>query len=351
MVLDKGLNLRGGKSNYPTWTGGAASPVRYRPQQAARIARMPARPETRAAAAPDVRTVGDLVAWAARRLAGAPLHYGHGTDNALDEAGALVFHALGLAHDEAVRAYARAVDPAEVSRAASLVERRIRERIPSAYLTGYTWFAGHRIEVTPDVLVPRSPIAELCEARFSPWIDPQRVRRVLDIGTGSGCIAIACAHAFPDAEVDAADISSPALEVAARNILAHGLQDRVRPVLSNVYRGVGDRRYDIIVSNPPYVSEAEMRALPSEYRHEPRLGLAAGRRGLDVVRRILAGAEVHLEPGGLLVVEVGDSQDAVQEAWPGVPFTWLDFERGGGGVFALTAADIHRCRRCFRRDT
>lgn len=311
---------------------------------------MSARPATRAAATPDIATVGDLVAWAARRLARAPLHYGHGTDNALDEAGALVFHALGLSHDEAARAYAWSVGPAEVSRAASLVERRIRERIPSAYLTGHTWFAGHRIEVTPDVLVPRSPLAELCEARFVPWIDPARVRRILDIGTGSGCIAIACAHAFPGARVDAADISHAALDVAARNIRAHALQGRVRPVLSNVYRGVGDRRYDIIVSNPPYVSEAEMRALPSEYRREPRLGLAAGNRGLDVVRRILAGADEHLEPGGLLVVEVGDSQAAVQESWPRVPFTWLEFERGGGGVFALSAADVHRCRRHFRQD-
>ncbi len=349
-VLDKGLNLRGPKTDYPTAAGMAASRVRYRPLQAARIAGMSSRPGTRPAAAPDVATVGELVAWAARRLARARLHYGHGTDNALDEAGALVFHALGLSHDEAARAYACPVAPADVSRAAALVERRIRERIPSAYLTGYTWFAGHRIEVTPDVLVPRSPIAELCEARFAPWIDPARVRRILDIGTGSGCIAIACAHAFPAASVDAADISRAALDVAARNIRAHALQGRVRPVLSDVYRGVGDSRYDIIVSNPPYVSEAEMRALPSEYRREPRLGLAAGSRGLDVVRRILAGADDHLEPGGLLVVEVGNSQAAVQETWPRVPFTWLEFERGGGGVFALAAADVHRCRRHFRQD-
>jgi ribosomal protein L3 glutamine methyltransferase len=350
-VVDKGLNLRVPKVNYPTAAGIAALRARYRPLQAARIACMSARQGTRAATARDVATVGDLVAWAARRLARAPLHYGHGTDNALDEAGALVFHALGLSHDEAARAYARPVSPADVSRAAGLVERRIRERIPSAYLTGHTWFAGHRIEVTPDVLVPRSPIAELCEARFAPWIDPERVRRILDLGTGSGCIAIACAYAFPGANVDATDISHAALDVAARNIGAHALQDRVRPVLSDVYRGVGDRRYDIIVSNPPYVSEAEMRALPTEYRREPRLGLAAGDRGLDVVRRILAGADDHLEPGGLLVVEVGDSRAAVQETWPRVPFTWLDFERGGGGVFALSAADVHRCRRYFRQVT
>lgn len=297
------------------------------------------------AAGPRAATVGELVGRVAVRLARAPLHYGHGTDNPLDEAGALVFHALGLSHDEAARAYDRRVDPAGARRVAELVRRRIRERIPSAYLTGRTWFAGHEIAVTPDVLVPRSPIAELCEAGFRPWIDASRVRRVLDIGTGSGCIAIACAHAFPDAQVDAVDVSQAALEVATRNIRAHGLEGRVHPVLSDVYQGIGDRRYDMIVSNPPYVSEAEMRALPSEYRHEPRIGLAAGRLGLDVVRRILAGASSHLEQDGLLVVEVGDSQAAVQEAWPRVPFTWLGFERGGGGVFLLREGEVRRCRR------
>jgi len=294
---------------------------------------------------PQVATAGELVAWAARRLARARLHYGHGTDNPLDDAGALVFHALGVGHEEAPRAYGWSVDARGIARAANLVERRIRERLPSAYLTGRTWFAGHEIAVTPEVLVPRSPIAELCERRFAPWIDAGRVRNVLDIGTGSGCIAIACAHAFPGAQVDAADVSHAALEVATRNIRAHGLERRVRPVLSNVYRGLGQRRYDIIVSNPPYVSEAEMRALPSEYRREPRLGLVAGRRGLDVVSRILAGAVRHLEPGGLLVVEVGDSERAVQRAWPRVPFTWLGFERGGGGVFLLTEGQLRRCHR------
>ncbi len=297
---------------------------------------------------PDAAHVGDLVSWAAGRLARAPLHYGHGTDNPFDEAGALVFHALGIPHEEAARAYGWAVDPAGLQRAARLVARRIRERVPSAYLTGRTWFAGHEIFVTPDVLVPRSPIAELCESRFEPWVDPSRVRRVLDIGTGSGCIAIACAFAFPEARVDAADVSHAALEVTARNIGRHGLGGRVRPVLSNVYGGLGDRRYDIIVSNPPYVSEAEMRQLPREYLREPRLGLAAGEDGLEVVRRILADAAEHLVPGGLLVVEVGDSAQAVQAAWPRVPFTWLEFERGGGGVFLLTAAQARRCRQQFR---
>jgi ribosomal protein L3 glutamine methyltransferase len=297
---------------------------------------------------PQVTRVGELVSWAARRLARAPLHYGHGTDNPYDEAGALVFHALGIPHEEAPRAYGWAVDQDGLRRAAGLVARRIRERVPSAYLTGRTWFAGHEMFVTPQVLVPRSPMAELCESRFAPWVDADRVRRVLDIGTGSGCIAIACAYAFPQAKVDAADVSHAALEVAARNIDLHGLGSRVRPVLSNVYRGLGDRRYDIIVSNPPYVPESEMRQLPREYLREPRLGLAAGRDGLDVVRSILAEAGAHLARNGLLVVEVGDSAEAVQAAWPRAPFTWLDFERGGGGVFLLGAAQARRCQRQFR---
>lgn len=318
--------------------------------QAARIPSMSSlthQAQSRKVVQPRVATVGELVLWAARRLSRAPLHYGHGTDNPLDEAGALVFHALGLSHDEATTAYGRNVDPAGIARAADLVQRRIAERLPSAYLTGRTWFAGHEIQVTPDVLVPRSPIAELCEARFMPWMEADAVHHVLDIGTGSGCIAIACAHAFPQAQVDATDVSHAALEVAARNVRAHGLERRVRLVLSNVYRGLGDRRYDIIVSNPPYVSEAEMRALPGEYRREPRLGLAAGATGLDIVRGILAGAHRHLEPGGLLVVEVGNSELAVQRAWPRVPFTWLEFERGGGGVFMLNAAQVRRHRRQF----
>lgn len=312
----------------------------------------PGRPRAgarRQAGLPAPGSVGELVAWATRRLRRAGLHFGHGTDNAADEAGALVFHALGLRHEDAAAAYAGAVDAAGIARAAALVERRIVERRPSAYLTGRTWFAGHEIAVTEDVLVPRSPIAELCERGFAPWVEPARVRRVLDIGTGSGCIAIACAHAFPRARVDATDVSAAALAVTASNVAAHGLQDRVRPVLSDVYGSLGRRRYDIVVSNPPYVSEAEMQRLPQEYRREPRLGLAAGARGLDVVERILAGASRHLAPSAILVVEVGDSERAVKAAWPGVPFTWLAFERGGGGVLLLTAQQVGEHGRALAR--
>jgi ribosomal protein L3 glutamine methyltransferase len=279
---------------------------------------------------------GDAIRWAARRFQRAKLIFGHGTDNAMDEAAALVFHAAGWSHAAAPEAYDWSLS-AEARRAlARLVRRRIDERIPSAYLTGVTWFAGHEIRVDARVLVPRSPIAELIEARFAPFIDATRVHRILDIGTGSGCIAIACAHAFPGAVVDAADLSPDALDVARDNLRRHDLDGRVVPRLSDVYDGLGGERYDIIVSNPPYVPQAVVDALPPEYGHEPEMGLASGADGLDAVRRILDGARRHANPGALLVVEVGDTAEAVERSWPRLPFVWLDFERGGGGVFLLT---------------
>lgn len=279
---------------------------------------------------------GEAIRWAARRLQRARLSYGHGTDNAVDDAAALVFHVGGWPHSAAPAAYQWALPEDARARLAALVRRRIDERIPTAYLTGVTWFAGHEIRVDERVLVPRSPIAELIQTQFQPFIAAERVRRILDIGTGSGCIAIACAHAFPQAVVDAVDLSPGALEVARDNVARHRLGRRVRPVLSDVYAGLGERRYDIIVSNPPYVPQAVVEALPAEYRHEPALGLAAGGDGLDAVRQILAGACAHSEPGAILVVEVGDTAEAVARTWPELPLLWLDFERGGGGVFLLT---------------
>jgi ribosomal protein L3 glutamine methyltransferase len=279
---------------------------------------------------------GAAIRWAARRFERAALSYGHGTEGAVDDAAALVFHAAGWPHSAAPAAYDWSL-PIEARRElARLVRRRIEERLPTAYLTGVTWFAGHEIRVDPRVLVPRSPIAELIEGQFRPFIDAARVRRILDIGTGSGCIAIACAHAFPEATVDAADLSADALEVARDNIRRHGLEGRVAPRLSDVYDGLGGERYDIIVSNPPYVPQAVVDALPPEYGHEPEMGLASGADGLDAVRRILDGAARHAAPGAILVVEVGDTQEAVERTWPRLPFVWLDFERGGGGVFLLT---------------
>ena len=286
------------------------------------------------------RSVGALLDWASRQLARARLHYGHGTDNPRDDAAALVFHALGLAHESAPQSYCLPVAADAARRARALVERRIAERLPSAYLTGVSWFAGHEFRVTPDVLVPRSPIAELCVRGFAPWIEPSQVQRVLDIGTGSGCIAIATALALPRARVDATDVSPGALAVARQNVRRHRLAARVRVRKSDVYVGLGARRYDIVVSNPPYVSAAEMRRLPREYQAEPARGLRAPHRGLAIIERIIAGARRHLTPGGILVVEAGATAARVRRHFEALPFTWLEFEHGGDGVFLLRAADL-----------
>ena len=282
----------------------------------------------------------DAIRWAERRFRRARLEYGHGTDNARDEAAALVFHAAGWPHSAAPAAYRRALPRAAREALGALVRRRIAERVPSAYLTGVTWFAGHEIRVDPRVLVPRSPFAELIGQRFAPFVRPAAVTRILDIGTGSGCIAIAAAHAFKSAKVDATDVSAGALVVARDNVRRHGLEKRVRVLRSHVFRGLGRARYDMILSNPPYVPRRDVAALPREYGHEPRIGLEAGEDGLSVVRAILKGAARHLKPGGVLLVEVGDTAGAVEAAWARLPFLWLCVEHGGGGVFLLRRAEL-----------
>jgi ribosomal protein L3 glutamine methyltransferase len=285
-------------------------------------------------------TVGALIERSARRLSRARVFFGHGTDNARDEAAALILHALRLPHDAAPAHYRRRVSAAASARAMALVSRRIKERIPAAYLTGVSGFAGLRFRVDARVLVPRSPIAELIERRFEPWVEPARVRRVLDIGTGSGCIAIATARALPHARVDAVDVSAAALAVARANVRWHRLGRRVRLVQSDHFSALRRSTYDIIVTNPPYVGARELNSLPPEYRHEPRVALAAGRTGLDSVRVILREAARHLRRRGLLVVEVGNTERALRRAFPRLPFMWLQFERGGGGVFLLTREQL-----------
>jgi len=299
-------------------------------------------PRTRARARRSRPTVLALIERGARRLQRAGVFFGHGTDNAWDDSAALVLHALNLPHSGDRALYARRVGSRDVGRVDELITQRIEKRIPAVYLTGETWFAGLSFHVDPRVLIPRSPIAELIERRFAPWIDHRRVRRILDVGTGSGCIAIACAKALPRARVDAVDVSAEALEVAAGNVRRHRLGRRVRLVRSDHFSALAGERYDIIVANPPYVGRREMSGLPPEYRHEPPLALAAGRDGLDSVRVILREAAGHLRPGGLLIVEVGNTEAAVRRAFKRLPFLWLEFERGGGGVFLLTAEQFGR---------
>ncbi len=268
------------------------------------------------------------------------MHFGHGTDNARDEAAELVFFAAGLAHDLGTSAYGKLLTARRSARIDALLESRIAERMPLAYLTHRSFFAGLELYVDERVLVPRSPIAELILQRFQPWVDAHRVRRILDIGTGSGAIALACAAAFPKARVDAVDISAAALQVARRNRRRLNLEKRVRMLHSDHFDAVEGCRYDIIVSNPPYVGRAEMRSLPREYEHEPRVGLASGADGLDSVRAILAAGRRHLRRGGILVVEVGNTEATLLRDYPRMPFIWPEIAMGGGGVFLLRAEDL-----------
>ena len=295
---------------------------------------------TRRPARPAARTIRQALADSTRRLAAAGLYYGHGTDNPGDDAAALVYHVMGLEGDLDRQTLARKLPRGAQLMLDLLLARRIRQRMPVVYLTHTCWFAGLPMYVDERALVPRSPIAELVEARFEPWIDPARVTRILDVGTGSGCIAIGCAMAFPEAQVDAVDISADALQVAQINRASYALQDRLQLLQSDYFSALKGRRYDIIVSNPPYVGAAEFRGLPSEYRHEPAGALLAGKDGLDAVKVLLREARRHLTPQGILVVEVGNTETTVRRRWRNQPFVWLEFQRGGGGVFVLQAAQL-----------
>ncbi|MBI4740170.1 MAG: 50S ribosomal protein L3 N(5)-glutamine methyltransferase [Betaproteobacteria bacterium] len=284
----------------------------------------------------ELSTLRDLLRFSVSRFNEAGLFFGHGSDNAWDEAAYLLLHALHLPPDRLEPFLDARLTAAERDIALEVIGRRIVERLPAAYLTREAWLGDHRFYVDERVIVPRSFIAELLAEQLSPWVeDPWAVGSVLDLCTGSGCLAILAALAFPNASVDAADLSADALAVARKNVGDYGLDARLRLVESDVFAALGDARYDVIVSNPPYVGAESMSALPEEYRREPQLALAGGEDGLDLVRRILQDAKRHLKPGGLLIVEVGHNRDALEAAFPDTPFTWLDTAAGDQYVFLL----------------
>ena len=289
-----------------------------------------------------VLTPRQLIEWASRQFENNDLYFGHGTDNAYDEAAFLVLHSLGLPFDEYDESLDKPVQADQKKQILALVSLRIASRKPAAYLLNEAWFAGLPFYVNEHVLVPRSPFAELIAEQFSPWCDPDNLKSILDIGTGSGCIAIASAIAFPSAQFDAIDVSDEALEVARKNVERYELQKQVTLINSDLFEKIKEKKYDLIIANPPYVDDEDMAALPAEYKHEPVLGLYAGKDGLDIVRRILNEAADHLTENGVLVVEVGNSQHALSEQYPEVPFMWLEFEHGGEGVFLLTREELQQ---------
>ena len=287
-------------------------------------------------------TVRDWVRWGASRFREANLVFGHGSDNALDEAFHLVLHALHLPYDLPSIYLESQLDRDERAAVHALLRQRLDTRKPAAYLVGEIAFAGHAFHVDERVLVPRSPIAELIERGFSPWMDAPPAR-VLDLCAGSGCIGIACALHF-DCTVDLGELDAGAVDVCRRNIARHGLEDRVRVVQGDLFAGFGGQRYDLIVTNPPYVPTAEWERLGAEYHREPRLALEAGADGMDVVARILREAPEHLERDGLLVCEVGGSVEEFEARWPRLPVTWIEFQRGGDGVFSIGRDALLRAR-------
>jgi len=287
-------------------------------------------------------TVGAALRSGARRLIRAGVYFGHGTDNALDEAAALLWHAASLPYEVTAKVYERNLRPVHLVAYRTLIDRRISTREPAVYLTGLTFFAGLPMQADSRALVPRSPIAELIERKFEPWIDARKVKRILDLGTGGGCIALACAHYLPRVRVDGTDLSVQALALARVNSRNLELTRRVRLLKSDHFTALKGQTYDIIVSNPPYVGEREMKTLPAEYGHEPRMALAAGKDGMDSVHVLLRESAAHLKLNGILVVEVGNTEATVRRRYPRLPFAWLEFERGGSGVFLLTRAQLQQ---------
>ena len=295
---------------------------------------------TYAIATQNFKTIIDFLRFGLSRANAADLYYGHGTDNAWDDMLSLILGSLSLPHDyDPLLLQARLTND-EKDMLCQQLERRILDRVPVPYLTHDAYFCDLSFYVDERVLIPRSPIAELIKQQFAPWIAVENVDKVLDLCTGSGCIAIACCYAFPEAIVDAVDISPDAIDVAIINRESHGLQDVLTLIESDCFAAVPATKYDIIVSNPPYIGKDEMQTLPDEYRHEPNLALETTNNGLAIIEKILFSAHAYLSDHGILVVEVGNSEDALYEAYPHVPFVWLDFEQGGQGVFLLTCQQL-----------
>jgi ribosomal protein L3 glutamine methyltransferase len=295
----------------------------------------------------ELHTIQDMLRWTVSRLNAANVYYGHGTDNPWDEAVQLVLPSVFLPLDIPEDMHTARLTSSERHRIVERVIRRVNERVPVAYLTNKAWFCDMEFYVDERVLVPRSPIGELINNRFA-GILQDKPQHILDMCTGSGCIAIACAYAFPETEVDAVDISADALAVAERNIDTHGIENWVTPIRSDLFRELPALQYDLIVTNPPYVDEEDMSDLPQEYRHEPVLGLASGSDGLKLTRRILACAPDYLTDNGVLVCEVGNSMVHLMDQYPDIPFTWLEFENGGDGVFMLTRQQLIDCAEHFK---
>lgn len=290
----------------------------------------------------ELSTMQDMLRWGVSRMNEADLYFGHGTDNARDDAVMLVTHALSLPWDVDNSMQNARLTRSERASILDLFSRRINSRMPTPYLTGEAWFYGLPFAVDERVLIPRSPIAEIIAARFQPWLGDKPVHRIMDLCTGSGCIGIACAMEFPQAHVELLDISFDALALAEENIARHQLGDRVIALQSDLF-SAADGQYDVIVSNPPYVDADDMSCLPQEFHNEPELALAAGEDGLDLVRIMLSQARQYLADDGVLIVEVGNSWPALEEAYSTVPFMWQEFEMGGHGVFVLTADQLDEC--------
>lgn len=289
----------------------------------------------------ELHTLRDWLRWAVSRFNEAKLFYGHGTDNAYDEAAWLILHTLHLPNDRLEPFLEARLTRAERLAVLNILEQRLVRRIPAAYLTREAWLGPYRFYVDERVIVPRSYFAELLAEHMAPWItDPEHIHTALDLCTGSGCLAILMAEAFPGAMIDAVDVSSDALAVARRNVADYELEDRVHLIQSDLLDGLHGRRYDLIICNPPYVTADSMAALPAEYRHEPELALAAGDDGLDIVRRLLAAAPQYLTDHGLLFVEVGHNADIVEAAFPDLPLTWIDAPSGEGKIFMLGRAEL-----------